>query len=171
MKQNKSEMFGGLILVAFGVLALLAQFVDITPQIGMMILPVIALVFIAGGIFTRNPGYMIPGGIVGGIALGTLLITGPLANLGEQREGGVFMLAFALGWGLITLLTAVFTPQTHRWPLIPGGIMALIGLGLLLDGIGLTILNILGKAWPLALIIGGVLVLYGQKENKTAVNK
>ena len=41
-------------------------------------------------------------------------------------QSGVFLVCFALGWFLITLLTGLFT-RTQWWALIPGGIMAVIG--------------------------------------------
>ena len=102
---------------------------------------------------------MIPGGILSGIGWGAVLVTGPFADTGDV-EGGVFMLTFAAGWALITVLTAVFTNQTHWWPLIPGGIMALIGGGILFGGVFMQGLTLLGQIWPVFLILLGLFVLF-----------
>jgi hypothetical protein len=69
------------------------------------------------------------------------------------------MLSFALGWVLITVLTAVFTEETHWWALIPAAIMGLIGGTVLVGGFFETALTLLGKFWPVALIVLGASVL------------
>jgi hypothetical protein len=129
----------------------------------------LALVFILWGIITRNPGPIIPGGIIAGIGLGALAIDSSLATL-VKDEGGLFMLFFAGGWVLITLLTSLFTKETHWWPLIPATIMGLIGLAVTFGGIMMSILTIVGKGWPLILIVIGVYILLkaGQNNHKTA---
>lgn len=160
MKEKKSELVGGILLIGFGLLALLGQFVDISDWMGLMILPAIGGVFLLAGIFSRNAGFIIPGGILSGIGLGAFLNEGPLHGLGGDAGGAVFLLSFACGWALITILTAVFTDKTQWWPLIPGGIMALIGGGLLFGGVFFNTLNLFGKIWPLFLILGGIYILY-----------
>ena len=164
MKTKRNDVVGGILLVGFGLMALLGQFVDFSDTLGMMILPVIAAVFLIAGIFTRNAGFIIPGGIIGGIALGTLLITGPFSQVGGDVEGGIFMLSFAAGWALITVLTAVFTQKPQWWPLIPGGIMAVIGTGILFGGVFMTVLAFVGKIWPVFLILGGVALLWQSRD-------
>jgi hypothetical protein len=160
MKGKRSELIGGLLLIGFGLMALLAQFIDFSDVFGLLVLPAIAVAFLAAGLLARNPGFIIPGGIIGGIGLGVIMIEGPLSGLGGEAEGGVFMLSFAAGWALITVLTAVFTSETHWWPLIPGGIMALIGGGLLFGGAFMGALELLGNIWPLFLILGGLYLIY-----------
>jgi hypothetical protein len=46
------------------------------------------------------------------------------------------------------------------WPLIPGGILALVGGALLLGDAGLTFLTIVGQFWPLALVAAGLYLLW-----------
>ncbi len=66
------------------------------------------------------------------------------------------------------MLTALFADETHWWPLIPGGIMLLIGLAAGFGSIFGSLLNLLGNLWPIALIAAGLYVLYqarrGQKQ-------
>lgn len=159
MHVKRNELVGGLLLITFGILALVAQFVDLPDFSGMLVLPAIAALFIVAGIAGRQIGFFIPGGIIAGIGLGAILTEGPLANAGGDAEGGVFLLSMAAGWALITLLSALFTGKTHWWPLIPGGIMALIGGGLLLGGAFVAVLELLGKLWPVILILVGAGIL------------
>jgi len=64
-------------------------------------------------------------------------------------------------------LTAVFTDETHWWALIPAGIIGLIGAAVLWDGLFMTTLQLLGKLWPLALIIAGLAILFEKKRLET----
>lgn len=171
MKAKQERTVGGLVLIGIGLLALLGQYASrFQFDFGLLIVPMIGAALLLAGIFTRNPGPMIPGGIMSGIGLGSWLITGPFSDMAGDMEGGVFMLAFAAGWLLIVVATAVFTPKAHLWPLIPAAIMALIGSSILYGGLFLQLLSLAGKLWPLALIVGGLLVMSrGLKQGKTAV--
>lgn len=160
-ERKENGWIGGLVLIGIGLIALFGQLLPerITSDLGIYIVSALGLIFIVWGIAARNPGPMIPGGILSGIGLGIVLIEG-LNWPANVDEGGVFMLAFAAGWALIVLLTAVFTTKTHWWPLIPGGIMAFIGLAVLFGGLFMQGLELLGVVWPVALIILGLYVLY-----------
>lgn len=154
--EKQNDLFGGVLLVGLGLLFFINQF--FTFELGFLFLPALALIFLLWGIVSRNPGLMIPGGIIAGIGLGALAVESPMANLVED-DGGLFMLFFASGWVLITLFTAVFTEETHWWPLIPAAIMALIGLAITFGGLMMTILTIVSKGWPLILIVIGIYIL------------
>lgn len=167
MNNKRNDIIGGILLVLFGLLALIGQFVNFGELVGLLIVPGIGFIFLIAGIVARQPGFLIPGGILSGIGAGILLIEGPFAHVNGDAEGGIFLLAFAAGWVLITVTTAVFSKQTHWWPLIPGSILALIGGGLLTGGIMHNMLEIVGKIWPIFLILGGIYVLYrGSQQNK-----
>ncbi len=139
----------GVMLILAGVFLLIGQF---TP-FGLWTLPILALIFLAWGVWTRSAGLFIPAGILGGLAAGIGLEAHPLSR--GQPEGAAFMLAFAAGWALIPMLTAALG-EPMRWPLIPAGILGFIGLGLLLGGPALTILQWAGKLWPLILVALGL---------------
>ena len=165
MNKKRDDLAGGLILISIGLIALLSQF-EIFSGFGDY-----ATYFVAGlgglfllwGILTRQAGLLIPGGILSGIGWGIVLTS----ELGGDAEGGIFMLSFAAGWALITLLTAVFTAKPHYWALIPGGIMALIGGSLLFGGALMTVLEWIAKGWPLILILLGAHILLNNKKGKT----
>ncbi len=165
---NRHALIGGLILITGGALTLLSRLVPDSWGLGFGLFVLLGLgaAFLAAGILTREAGWLIPGGILTGIGAGVALVDGPLARLIPALpgdEGGLFMLAFAGGWFLITILSALFTDETHWWPLIPGGIMALIGLAAGFGGLFGNALNALGQLWPLGLIFAGLWVLFGTR--------
>ncbi|VAW36850.1 hypothetical protein MNBD_CHLOROFLEXI01-4620 [hydrothermal vent metagenome] len=171
MEMRKKDTAGGLILVGIGLWALLNQFVTINlpGNLGLLFLPGLGAMFLAWGILTRNGGLMIPGGILSGIGWGAYAISGPFSVWQGDSEGGVFLMSLGLGFGLITLVTAVFTNKTHMWALIPGSIIFLVGTSILFGGAMLTAVSLLGKLWPVGLILLGATVLYkGIKENGLA---
>ncbi|NUQ38891.1 MAG: hypothetical protein HUU23_14060 [Caldilineales bacterium] len=150
----------GIALVAIGALALISQLTDLQ-NIGMLVLPILALIFLAWGMITRTFGLIIPGGILAGIGGAALLIEN--MTLTESTQGGVFLLTFAAGWALITLLSPLTREGLQLWPLIPGSIMAVIG-GLLLAGdAGEQILNLIGLTWPAILIGVGLYILFKKR--------
>ena len=157
-RERRGRIVGGIALILFGVLALVAQFVELE-WLGLLILPALGLIFFAWGIMTRQSGLFIPAGILSGLGIGTLLLAGPFTDLPGDTEGGVFMLAFAFGWALIPIFSTIFTGEKHLWALIPGAIMALIGASLLFGGLALTALSWLGRIWPLFLILGGLYII------------
>lgn len=155
---GKGRLVGGLVLLGAGLVLLAAQFVNL----GAWILIILGMVFLAAGVATRSMGWFIPSGVLNGIGLGALLIeSGIVVN--ETAQGGMFLVAFALGWLSIYVLTRLFTAATQTWALIPAAIMALIGVPLLLGAPGeaalAAVLSVLGYLWPLALIAAGVVVL------------
>lgn len=166
MNQKRNEWIGGLLLIGIGILFLLNQFFDLPGLESMAIFFVLGLglFFLAWGVVTREGGLIIPGGILTGIGTGIALIAGPL-DLGDgDISGGVFMGAFAMGWVLITIFTALFTDETQWWALIPAAIMAIISGALLIEGPFMVALEWLGKLWPLALILGGIAMLLGARK-------
>lgn len=165
MDEKRNELFVGILLVGIGLIFLVNQFVEIAffENLGIFFMLGLGLVFLAWGVISRSDGLMIPGGILSGIGLGTVLVTTVESGSGDLG-GAMFMGAFALGWVIITVFTAVFTDNTHWWPLIPAAIMALISAALLLDGPFMVLLEWVGKLWPLALIAGGIALLWGARK-------
>lgn len=170
VEKKRESLVGGLILVLIGLIALAGQFIELDafPNLGLLIVPGIGVLFLLWGVLTREDGLIIPGGIMSGIGLGIVLIAGPFNITNGENEGGIFMLSFALGWVLITVLTAVFTDETHWWALIPAAIMGLIGGTVLVGGVFETALRLLGDFWPLALIAVGGWILIQAMRGKAA---
>jgi hypothetical protein len=166
MNKNRNQWVVGGLLIVIGLFFFLNEFFELPGLENLAIYFVLGLglFFLAWGVITREAGLMIPGGILTGIGLGIVLVAGPFEYEDGDLSGGVFMGAFALGWLLITIFTAVFSDKTQWWPLIPAAIMALISAALLVEGPFMVALDWLGKLWPLALIIGGIAVLLGARK-------
>ncbi len=159
---RRSALVGGALLVAIRLLVLLAQTINIE-SLGLLFLPALGGLFLVAGIVGRQAGFIIPGGILTGIGVGALLIQGSSVPLSGTAQGGMFLLAFAGGWFLITFLTAAFTRCTQWWALIPGTIMALVGGALLMGGAALNLLEFAGRWWPLILVALGLVIIVRRK--------
>jgi hypothetical protein len=120
-----NRLIGGIILILAGLAVLLQRWFDI----GMYAVLLLGVTMLVWGSLSRETGWIIPGGVLTGIGLGILAMEGPW-HFPAQLQSGIFLLCFAFGWFLITLLTALFT-CAHWWALIPGGIMAALGGSLL----------------------------------------
>lgn len=159
--QARGRLVGGALMIGIGLYLLVAQFVQ-SEWMGLLIMPGLGLAFVLGGLFGRNAGLLVPGGILSGLGLGAYLVAGPFVAAGEMTQGGLFLLAFALGWALIVVLSWLIG-QRMLWPLIPGGILATIGALLLGGSTGVQVLEWIGRLWPVALVLGGLAILFRRR--------
>ena len=167
MNEKNKSVVSGLGLVALGVVFLVSQYIEID---GRFFVSLLGLGFIIWSVIGRSSGLLIPGGILSGIGLGIVLTESSLANsLGGNGEGSLFMLAFAAGWFSIPVLAKLFFNDFHWWPVIPGSIMALIGIGILTDGILLNVIGSVGQFWPVILIVIGFSAIWKQFKEVTLV--
>ena len=168
--QKKVFPFGGILLVLAGLFMLLAQFVTFDIG-GGIFLGALGLFFILWGATNRNAGLLIPGGILISLSIGVFLVED--ANLvPEPYQGGAFVLALALGFALITLLTGLFTDKAHWWALIAAGALALVGVGIIIVEMpnGGTLQQVVEAAftasqylWPLVLVSLGLWIIFKKK--------
>lgn len=161
--ETRDRVLLGVMLIAIGLLTFLSQIIDL-PDIAWLVLPGLAMIFLIWGLITREIGLLIPGGILAGIALGIYFISGPYAGQIEENQGGIFLLAFSAGWALISLLSLLSKQGFQWWPLIPGGIIGLVGLAVMRGGAAMQLLEILGYAWPLILVAVGIHVLLQRRK-------
>jgi hypothetical protein len=156
---SNHRIAAGVILIIFGVAFLLQLWLDIRDYIILSL----GLGMLVWGSVSRRTGWIIPGGVLTGIGLGILALQGhwffPLAD-----QNGVFLICFALGWFLITVLTALFT-STQWWALIPTGIMAVIGSGLLAVN-GAVRWEDLNLVYAILLLITGLFLLVYKGRSK-----
>lgn len=166
---KKNPIVSGIGLVIFGIVFLIFQYVDVQ---SFIVLPIISIGFIGWGILSRNKGLIIPGGILSGVALGSILSeTAWATQLEGDASNGLFMLGFAAGWFAITILIYAFFKELQWWPLIPGSIIALVGISSFTGGQALNILGSVGKLWPLILVAIGISILWKQFAESEAYEK
>ena len=167
VKNNRPNLVGGLILILIGVLSLLANFLSDTPY-ALWFLPALGVVFLASGIIAGKRGLLIPGGIILGIGCGVLASETFFINVTGEEEGGIILVAFACGWALITLLSLVVKDGDNSkvmwWPLIPGGVLGVVGAALLLGEAGKVALEYLGQGWPVIMIAGGLYLILRRRD-------
>ena len=90
-------------------------------------------------------GRVVAGTLVGGLIGALVLIAGPLAGSREHVITGSVLLAFAVSWAMLAVLSARWTDQPQRWAYVPAAFMALSGgVILVLAATG----NELGWLWP-----------------------
>lgn len=160
-KQQEDTKGLGIVLLGIGVVILAGRFLG-SVGLDLLFLPTLAAAFLTAGMVWRKVGLVIPGGIIAGIGTGSLL-TEFLAVSGDL-EGGIFMLSFAAGWVLISLLSTVIEEKFVWWPLIPAGVMTLVGIGELGSTWAFGVLNVSNIVWPLALISAGVYLVFKVKQ-------
>jgi hypothetical protein len=147
----------GIMLVVIGVVLLAAQWLEVT---GAGVLAAIAAVFLTAYATTRNYGFLIPGMILGGLAAGV-----GLQESGYDPQGGLVVIGLAAGFFGIFMLD-VFTGHPDRWwPLIPAGILSIVGSDQLVRGT--VVPDTIARYWPLALVVAGVAILMSTLRSRT----
>jgi len=123
----------------------------------------IGVVLLLWGVFCKLFGLIIPGSLlitIGPgiyIAWGTSVATNPLAKI------GLMIAAFSFGWGLIVFFARVISAKFVWWPLIPGGVLAMVGLGLYIGGDPAGAPSFISNTGSVAIIIFGLYLLLLRK--------
>lgn len=120
----------------------------------------IAAVFVVAYGLTRRYGFLVPGMILAGAAVGT-----GLQDYGYDPSGGLVAVAIGAGFLAIFLVDAVARDASRWWPLIPGTILVLFGLSEVTEG---TTAQLIEQLWPLALILAGAGILVGTARRSSA---
>ena len=79
------------------------------------------------------------------------------------NQTGMVLASLAFGWGLMTLFGRWITHHYIWWPLIPGGIFAVVGLGLYIGGDPYHAIGVIGNTGGIALMIFGLYLLLMRK--------
>jgi hypothetical protein len=79
-------------------------------------------------------GLIIAGSLVFSISPGITFSWKWITPVSVLSQIGIMLVWFALGWGVITISSRVVTEKFIWWPLIPAGVLAMVGLGLYLGG-------------------------------------
>ena len=156
-RRGRDIAIAGIALIALGALMLVATFGNLATA-GTLVLAAGGLIFIAWGIAVRGAGLFVPGGILTGLGISTFITEQFMTNQSDTAIGGVITLGLGLGFMVIVPLSMYFSEHRQLWALIPGSILALIGILLIAGATGM--LELLGQLWPVAVIAVGVYLLY-----------
>ncbi len=138
----------GIFLLVFGGLLLLQQLYPDSQSIGSVLVLAIGIAFLVRWAFTRGTGSLYAGAIITALA-----VPGALTNAGLGREGlGTMSLGVAF---LFIALVRATSGGGIGWQAWFGGLLAVIG------GANLVQPQVGGLIVPLALVVLGVLLVFG----------
>jgi len=145
---TRSRVTAGAILIVIGIALLALQFTKGWGE--WIILLLIGGIFIAAYFFRRSYGLLIPGCILVGLGLGAI------GNNTMIGVGDFTQIGLGVGFIAIYVIDRVYrSPRTHWWPLIPGGILLLTGIGALSGDLG----RLLRDGWPVLLVLAGLILI------------
>jgi hypothetical protein len=111
----------------------------------------LGLALLAVFVLRREYAFLVPGSILTGVGIGVALEPAV-----ESDQGGVMMLALAGGFLGIWVIGSLYRlSANHWWPLIPGGILTLVGLVQFSRSDSGGALPL----WPVVLLVVGSLVI------------
>jgi hypothetical protein len=119
----------------------------------------LGVAFLAWGSFSKKIGLIIPGALLVSIGTGIFSAWENVTKPNGLTQTGIMLVWFALGWMLIIVFSRVITEKFVWWPLIPGGIFAVVGWSLYLGGNPTNAVNFIGNSSSVGLIIFGLYLL------------
>jgi hypothetical protein len=147
--RDRSRVTAGAILILLGIVLILMQVTEGFPgETGTFL---IGGLFVAGYLYRRAYGMLIPGCILLGIGLGSIGENSPW-DMGDFGSIGL-----GVGFVAIYLIALVYEGRTHWWPLVPGGALIISGLASGSE----TFQELLSVGWPALIILVGLLLLAG----------
>lgn len=121
------------------------------------------LVLLIWGIYWRLFGLIIPGSLLVAIGPGIYMAWGRASEMNSLAKTGVMIVVFSIGWFLIILFSRVTTANFIWWPLIPGGVLAVVGWGLYIGGDPDNAATFIANTGSIGLIIFGIYLLLLRK--------
>lgn len=102
---------------------------------------------------TRSPVPAILAALGVGVVVTVAMLLGPASDGSEATVTGSVLVAFAVTWGLIALLSTRFSSQPQRWAAVPAIGLGGVGLALLVIQPTPAVMDVLGWIWPIALAV------------------
>lgn len=148
--RTRSRVTTGTLLIVLGLGLYGMQFLGDTGE--SVVLCALGGLFIASYLFTRGYALLVVGGIILGLGIGsvgarTMWVYGEFTELG-----------LGVGFVLIYLIQLLYERRAHWWPLLPGGVLILLGFQAWRDFRRFLFSE---SGWPLILVIVGSLILLG----------
>ena len=150
-------IFPALIFISIGIPFTLVslRFLDFVLYIGLGV----GISLLVAGIYWKLFGLVIPGSLLIGIPPGLYFAWESTVAINALEQTGIMLVAFAFGWGLITIASRTLTRSFVWWPLIPGGILAVVGWALYIAGNPGSAIGFIGNTGSVGLIIFGIYIL------------
>jgi hypothetical protein len=155
-RQERDQVTFAIVLIALGVLGVIAHYWQPSADIGGWVVMAIGLGFVGLFAYSHAYRYSIPGGIMTGLGAGIVASQSIHWTTGEGQGGAVVL---GLGLGFLSILALqLYSDNGHNrwWPVIPGGILTTVGAALLIGGQAVQLLD----WWGIALVAIGLLVLW-----------
>lgn len=108
------------------------------------------------GIGKKLLGLIIAGSLVLTVSPGIAFSWKWITPVGVLSQIGIMLVWFALGWALITIASRVLTDKFIWWPLIPAGVLAMVGMGLYLGGDPAIASAVLSNSGAMGIILFGL---------------
>ncbi len=151
----RDQIVFAIVLILIGAGGFVVQATEGKVDVGGIVVLLIGLGLLGAFVYTRQYGYLVPGGIMTGLGAGIALQD--TFSLTTDTGGGVIVLGLGLGFISIWVLGKLLDVQRALWwPLVPGGILAIVGASLLIGGEAVKLLD----WWGLVLVLVGLLVLW-----------
>jgi hypothetical protein len=155
-RQQRDQVTFAIVLIALGVVGVIGQYWHPTADIGGWVVMVIGLGFLGLFAYDREYRYAIPGGIMTGLGAG-IVASQSIHWTTSEGEGGAVVLGLGLGFlSILALQNYTKDVRNRWWPLIPGGILAIVGTALLIGGQAIQLLDY----WGIGLVAIGLVVLW-----------
>ena len=146
---RKRQLVSGLTLIGVGI----ALYALIRAQEHMgphALLIVIGGAFLSAYFYFREYGYLVPGCLMLGFALGRIWGASSLA------VGNPTMIGLGLGFIAIYVIGLLYERRAAWWPLAPGSVLLLLGIPLTTG-----LVEYLFDNWPLILVLVGLILVIG----------
>jgi hypothetical protein len=147
-RNRRSQVATGIALVVIGLVALALQYLEGPGRAVVLLLA--GGSFIATYFWTDIYGLLIPGGILSGLGLGIL---GEWCELSVRDPNAI---GLGIGFASIYVVERLYRRRAHWWPLIPGALLIVSGLGARFGDVG----HILWRWSPAVLVLIGVVLVY-----------
>ena len=95
-------------------------------------------------------GLIVAGSLGTGLVVALVLVAAPFIQAKENVLTGMVLLAFALGWALLAVLSVRFSDQPQRWAAAPAVFFTLAGLISLIGSDAVQ--DVFGWVWPPVLL-------------------
>jgi hypothetical protein len=155
-RPGRDRIVFAIVLIVIGVIGLVDQVWKPTTDVGGWVVALIGLGFLGAYVYTRQFGYLVPGGIMTGLGAG-IVVSQMVTWSTPDGEGGAVVLGLGLGFLAIWVIGALMrTTPNHWWPVIPGGILVIVGSALLIGGTAIDALDY----WGIGVVAVGLLILW-----------